>query len=82
MPDRAAIVAKLTELVKAEVDVSADTLAEDMAIREGLGLDSVDLMSVVTRVEEAYRVRFTHPELEGIVTVGNLIDLVVAKSAS
>ena len=80
--DRPAILLKLADLLKAETDRPTDNLNEATAIREGLGLDSVDLMSVVTRVEEAYRVRFTHQDLEKVATVGDLVDLVVAKAAA
>lgn len=81
-PDRPAILQRLADLLKAETERPTDDLSESTTIREGLGLDSVDLMSVVTRVEEAYRVRFTHQDLEAVVTVGDLVDLVVAKAAA
>ncbi|HVK11963.1 MAG TPA: acyl carrier protein [Gemmataceae bacterium] len=81
-PDRPAILQKLADLLTAESDRPTDDLSEATAIREGLGLDSVDLMSVVTRVEEAYRVRFSHQDLERVATVGDLVDLVVAKAAA
>ena len=81
-PDRPAVLAKLADLLKAETDRPTDDLSEATSIREGLGLDSVDLMSVVTRVEEAYRVRFSHQDLENVATVGDLVDLVVAKAAA
>jgi acyl carrier protein len=81
-PDRPSILAKLADLLKAETERPTDDLGEATSIREGLGLDSVDLMSVVTRVEEAYRVRFTHQDLEKVATVGDLVDLVAAKAAA
>ena len=81
-PDRPAILQKLADLLAAETDRPADGVSEATSIREGLGLDSVDLMSVVTRVEEAYRVRFSHQDLETVATVGDLVNLVVAKAAA
>ena len=79
MSDRSSIIIRLKELMKMETDRDLEEVDESTSIREGIGLDSVDLMSVVTRVEESYRVRFTHQDLESVTTVGSLIDLVVAK---
>lgn len=78
--DRADVCRRLAVVLQAESGNVPDDLTEDVRIREGLGLDSVDLMSAVTRVEEMYRVRFTHQDLEQIATIGHLIDAIQSKS--
>jgi acyl carrier protein len=56
-------------------------LADDREIREGLGLDSVDVVGLVMRVEREFRIRLSMEDLQGVRTVGELIDVLQAKLA-
>ena len=51
-----------------------------MELREGLGLDSVDVVGLVMRVERQFRIRLTMEELMEVKSVGQLLDLVRGKS--
>jgi len=84
MTQRQEIVAKLAEVLEAETGASADAVrgSEDLPLREGLNIDSVDLIGMVMRVEEFYRIRLTHEELGRVVTVRDLVDLIEGKRAS
>jgi acyl carrier protein len=84
MTERDAIVAKLAELFEAETGAPADALRgpDDVPLRDGLNIDSVDLVGVVMRVEEYYRIRLTHEELAQVVTVRDLVDIIEAKRAA
>lgn len=84
MTQRQQIVAKLAEVLEAETGASADAVrgSEDLPLREGLNIDSVDLIGMVMRVEEFYRIRMTHEELGRVVTVRDLVDLIDAKRAT
>ena len=56
---------------------------EDSAnLREGLGLDSVDVVSVVSQIERHYRIRLTQQELEKLVTVNDVLSLLETKLAT
>jgi acyl carrier protein len=83
MTERQAIIAKLAEILEADTGVSADALkgSEDVSLREGLNIDSVDLVGVIMRVEEFYRIRLAHEELAQVNTLRNLVDLIEAKRA-
>ena len=83
MTQRQQIVAKLAEVLEAETGASADAVrgSEDLPLREGLNIDSVDLIGMVMRVEEFYRIRLTHEELGRVVTVRDLVDLIEGKRA-
>jgi acyl carrier protein len=48
-------------------------------IREGLGLDSVDVVGLVMQLERQFRIRLATEELAAIVTVGDLLDLLDSK---
>jgi acyl carrier protein len=54
-------------------------LEETAHLREGLGLDSVDVVSVVSQIERKFHIRLTHQELEKLVTVGDVLDLLETK---
>jgi acyl carrier protein len=84
MTERQAIIAKLAELFEAETGAWADALrgSEDLPLRDGLNIDSVDLVGVVMRVEEFYRIRLTHEELAKVVTLKDLVDVIEAKRAT
>jgi acyl carrier protein len=79
MIDRATIQATLIELLEADTGEKFGHIGEKDNIRDGLGLDSVDVVSVVSQVERKFHIRLTHEELIKVVTVGDLLDLVQGK---
>jgi acyl carrier protein len=81
MYDRAFIRKTLIELLEADTGEKYPDLQESANLRDGLGLDSVDVVSVVSQIERQFRVRLTHEELEKLVTVGDVLDLLQAKLA-
>jgi acyl carrier protein len=68
----------LSTLLEEEMGEPYD-LADDREIREGLGLDSVDVVGLVMRVEREFRIRLSMEDLQGVRTVGDLLDLLQAK---
>jgi acyl carrier protein len=82
MPDRAFIRQTLLELLEADTGEKHDALAEDASLREGLGLDSVDVVSIVSQIERRFHIRMSQPELEKLATVADVLDLLEAKLAS
>lgn len=81
MTERDDIRAKLVAFYVDETANAAPELTDATDLREGLGLDSVDLVGIVLRVENHYRIRLTHPDLVALTSVGSLVDLVQAKLA-
>ena len=82
MPDRETLRHTLMELLEADTGEKYADLPESANLREGLGLDSVDVVSVVSQIERQFRIRLTHEELEKLVTVANVLDLLQAKMAA
>ncbi len=60
---------------------STATSKNAVNLREGLGLDSVDVVSIVSQIERRFHIRLTHQELEKLVTVADVLDLLQAKLA-
>jgi acyl carrier protein len=79
MKDRSFIRKTLVELLEADTGESYQNLEDTDNLREGLGLDSVDVVSVVSQVERRFHIRLSHEELEKLVTVGDVLDLLAAK---
>ena len=82
MPDRTFVRNTLVELLEADTGEKYPDLDESANLREGLGLDSVDVVSIVSQVERRFHIRLTHQELERLVTVGDVLDLLEAKLAA
>ncbi len=79
MPDRETIRQTLVELMEADIGEKFTDLSDSKKLREELGLDSVDVVSIVSQIERHFRIRLSQQELEKLVAVGDLIDLLMAK---
>lgn len=79
MPDRLSVRQTLIDLLEADTGESFRDLQDTDQLRDGLGLDSVDVVSVVSQVERKFHIRLSHQELERLVTVGDVLDLLEAK---
>ena len=63
----------------AEVGAEPDQITREAEF-EALDVDSLDLVELAQIVEDEFRVRLEGDDLKGIKTVGQVIDLVVARS--
>lgn len=79
MKDRALIRRTLIELLEVDTGENHNNLDDTVNLREGLGLDSVDVVSIVSQIERRFHIRLTHQELEKLVTVADVLDLLEAK---
>jgi acyl carrier protein len=82
MPGRDSIRLTLIELLEADKGEKFPELTDEKNLREELGLDSLDVVSIVSQIERRFRVRLTHEELQKLVTVGDVLNLLQAKLAS
>jgi acyl carrier protein len=79
MLDRESLRAKLVSLLEEEMGETYEPPKDDQDLRETLGLDSVDLVGLVMRIEREFHVRLASEELGGVKQVGDLLDLMEAK---
>lgn len=77
MVDRESLRATLADLLNEEMGDPFDLADDRMDLRAGLGLDSVDVVGLVMRVERRFRVRLGMDELLEVKTVGQMLDLIV-----
>ncbi len=82
MANREMIRQTLVELLEADTGEKYPDLDENTNLREGLGLDSVDVVSIVSQIERRFRIRLTHEELQTLATVADVVKLLEAKLAA
>ncbi len=79
MQDRDAIRHTLIELMEAETGETYADIDDGKNLRADLGLDSVDVVSIVSQVERRFHLRLSQQDLEKLVTVGDVLDLLQQK---
>jgi acyl carrier protein len=82
MPDRQSIRQTLIELLEADTGEKYPDLDDGKKLREDLGLDSVDVVSIVSQIERRFRIRLSQQELEVLVTAGDVLNLLETKLAA
>ena len=82
MTDRESIRRTLVAYLEDDLGETLPSFDDDVNLREGLGLDSVNVVGLVMQVERLLRIRLASEELVEIVTVGNLLDLLETKVAA
>jgi acyl carrier protein len=81
MSARETLRSKLLALLEEEMGESFELPQDDQDLRQTLGLDSVDLVGLVMRIEREFHVRLAPEELALVKRVGDLLDLMEAKLA-
>ena len=79
--DRQQLRETLLDVLEQETWERPTNLADDVKIRDGLKLDSVDLLGVTLRVETQLGISLDARDFEKIVTVGDLLTAIEGKLA-
>jgi acyl carrier protein len=69
----------LLEMFEDETGDEILSLEDDQSLTEQLGLDSVDMVSLIMHLECRFKIRLAHEELASARNVGLLLDLVERK---
>jgi len=72
------VLADAFEVAKEE-EVDPETVQDDVRLKEGLGVDSLDVMEVVFEIEERLRIKISEDDMQGVETVGGVLDMVEKK---
>jgi acyl carrier protein len=80
--DRQQLRETLLDILEQETWERPAKLGDQVKIRDGLKLDSVDLLSVMLRVETQLHISLDSRDLEKLVTVGDLLDTMQVKLAA
>jgi len=81
MTDRESLRQTLVAYLEDDLGETLPAFDDAVALRDGLGLDSVDVVGLIMQVERQLRVRLGPDELAELHTVGDLLDLLERKIA-
>ena len=70
---------KMKEIIAVQLSVYADSVTEASSFKEDLGADSLDLFELVMALEDEYSVEIPAEDLEGLATVGDVMNYLKAK---
>jgi acyl carrier protein len=72
----------LREVAVEVLSVEPDVVTDEARFKEDLDADSLDLVELVMGLEERFDISVPEEDLENVATVGNAVDLVMAKVAA
>jgi acyl carrier protein len=82
MQDKDEVVEAMKEVLASELNVDQDKVTIDARFKEDLDADSLELVEVVMALEEKFGIEIQDDEVAGLKTVGEAVDLVMAKQAA
>ncbi len=77
--EREEVVSALREVAVEVLSVEPDAVVEGARFKEDLDADSLDLVELVMGLEERFDIEVPEDDLEGVTTIGQAVDLVLAK---
>ena len=77
--DRAEALDTIKEVAAEVLSVDPDQVTETARFKEDLDADSLDLVEMVMGLEERFDIEVPEDDLEGVTTIGQAVDLVLAK---
>jgi acyl carrier protein len=80
--EREEVVVALREVAVDVLSVDPDSVVEGARFKEDLDADSLDLVELVMGLEERFDISVPEEDLENVGTVGQAVDLVLAKVAA
>ncbi|MEO2058381.1 MAG: acyl carrier protein [Thermoleophilia bacterium] len=82
MVDRAQALSELQSILVEQLGVDASEVVETASFADDLNADSLDLVEMIMEMEDKFGVKIPDEEAEKIVTVGDAVDYIVARSGS
>ena len=70
---------KLKELIADQLNADAESITPETRFKEDLEADSLDLFELIMSMEEEFGVEIPSEELEGLLTVQNVMDYLANK---
>lgn len=80
--DREQLRKQLADILENETGTRPAVITDGIKLKEELGLDSVDVVSLMMQIEATYRIRLSREDLEPVATVGDLLTLLQSKMAA
>jgi acyl carrier protein len=71
---------KISEIIANQVGMEAGKITANMAFKEDLGIDSLDIFEIIMELEEEFDLEIPTEDLEGIKKVGDLVRYIESKT--
>ena len=72
---------KVKEIIVDTISCDEEQVTLQANLREDIGIDSLDATELSMALEEAYDITIEAEELQGFVTVQNIVDFITEKTA-
>lgn len=70
---------KMKSILAEQLNCDEETITEETSFKDDLGADSLDLFELVMALEEEYGIEIPAEELNGLETVGSVIEYLKSK---
>lgn len=70
------MLSKVIDIIKEQLNIDDVEITEETSFKDDLGVDSLDLLELVMAFEEEYNIELDPEELEGIQTVGDIVEFI------
>lgn len=67
---------KIVSIIRTQLNLDDVEITEETLFKDDLGVDSLDLLELVMAFEEEYNIELNPEELEGISTVGDIMEFI------
>lgn len=78
MANREEVFDQVKEILVERLDIDEDDITTEAHLRDDLKADSLDLVELIMDLEERFGVKISDEEAQGIGTVGEAVDFIVA----
>ncbi|RKD22718.1 acyl carrier protein [Ammoniphilus oxalaticus] len=75
------ILSKVKDLFADFLAIEGDSIKPESTIKDDLGVDSVDIVSIVSELENAFDLKISDAEAANLKTVGQVVELISARVA-
>ncbi len=72
---------KVRDIIVDQLDAEADEVTAESAIIDDLGADSLDVVDLISSVEDEFDVEIPDDKVEGIKTVGDIVAYIESVTA-
>lgn len=72
--ERAEIIAQILAILEDIAEISPEDVSEDSVLMDDLDLSSMEILTIVADLEEAFGLRIPEKELRSFVTISDLAD--------
>ena len=78
--ERDKVLDEIRAIIVEQLGVEPTEVREEATFQEDLNADSLDLVELIMEMEDRFKLKISDEDAEGIATVGDAVDYVVARA--